>query len=207
MIIPAVLGYNFTEVERQMRLLEGHTDWVHLDVTDGKFAGTRSWSAPEDLKFLKGKIKIELHLMIKQPEEMMRDWADVVDRIIVHPEATSHLEEILDFLDTSQAQAGVALLLPTEAEIIEFYLDRLDVVQFMSIAQIGKQGYSFDENILDKIKLWRAKHTGVTISVDGGINLETSRLALEAGANNLVVGSAIWQTPDPISALQSFQKL
>jgi len=56
MIIPAVLGSNFTEVQRQMRLLEGHTDWLHLDVTDGRFAGTRSWSAPEDLKFLDGKL-------------------------------------------------------------------------------------------------------------------------------------------------------
>ncbi len=207
MIIPAVLGPNFTEVQRQMRLLEGHTDWLHLDVTDGRFTGVRSWSTPDDLKFLDGKTKIELHLMTKQPEEMLRDWADVVDRIIVHPEATDHLEEILSFLETSPTQAGVALLLNTEAEDIEPYLDRIDVVQFMSIAEVGKQGYAFDESAVEKIKLWRAKHPGVTISVDGGINLDTAKFVLAAGANNLVVGSAIWKTEDPIATLNAFTRL
>ena len=101
----------------------------------------------------------------------------------------------------------MALLLNTEAEDIEPYLDRIDVVQFMSIAEVGKQGYAFDESAVEKIKLWRAKHSGVTISVDGGINLDTAKLVLEAGANNLVVGSAIWQTPDPIATLNAFTRL
>ena len=207
MIIPAVLGETYVEVEREIKLLEGHTDWLHLDVTDGHFTSIASWGNLEDLKFLEGKTKIEAHLMVEEPETVIRDWMEVADRIIVHTEATDNLEEIIDVFSLSRVKFGVALLLPTPVETLAPYLPKLNLVQLMSIGEIGAQGHGFDDRVLEKVKTLRALAPDVIIQLDGGINRETAPLALAAGVENLVIGSAIWRTPDPIASLQNFQSL
>jgi len=204
-IIPAVVGNTFAEVERQLKILEGHTDWVHLDITDGRFALNVSWNNVEDLQFLNGQTKIEVHLMVEKPEDVTSDWVEVADRIIVHHEATERLNEIVEAFSLSVVKIGIALLLPTPIEVLEPYLSKINLVQLMSIAEIGEQGRLFDNRVLEKVKHLRALAPSVTIQIDGGVNLETAKLAVEAGADNLVVGSAIWQTPDPIVSLQTFQ--
>jgi len=206
-IIPAVIGQTYSEIERQLKILEGHTDWVHLDVTDGRFTPIPSWTNLEDLQFLEGKTKIEAHLMVEKPEEIVRDWTEVVDRIIIHHEATDHLNEILEAFSLSVVKIGVALLLPTPIEALAPYLSKINLVQLMSIAEIGEQGHPFDARVLDKVKHLRLLAPNVTIQLDGGVNLTTAKLALEAGVDNLIIGSAIWQTPDPIESLKVFQSL
>jgi ribulose-phosphate 3-epimerase len=206
-IIPAVIGQTYSEVERQLKILEGYTDWVHLDVTDGYFTPAKSWNAIEDLRFLEGKAKIEVHLMVEKPEEIVRDWAEVVDRIIIHHEATDHFSEILEAFSLSVVKIGVAFLLPTSIEALVPYLPKINLVHLMSIAEIGEQGHPFDARVLEKVKHLRSLAPNVIIQLDGGVNLETAKLALEAGVDNLIIGSAIWQTPNPIISLQSLQSL
>ena len=210
-IIPAVLGESYAQVERQLKVLEGHTDWVHLDVTDGRFTPATSWplnlsgsGALENLKFLDGKTKIEVHLMVEEPEAMIADWAEVADRIIIHHEATDQIGEILDALTPRAVAVGVALLLPTPLEKLTPYLAKINCVQLMSIDEIGAQGHPFAERVMGKVKHLRLLSPSVTIQVDGGVNLETAPLALAAGVDQLVVGSAIWQTPNPLVSLQDF---
>ncbi len=214
MIIPAVLGETYAEVEREIKLLEDHTDWLHLDVTDGRFTSVASWPADmsgkgniEDLRFLDGKTKIEVHLMVEEPEMVIRDWLEVVDRIIVHAEATDRLEEIIDSFSLSRVKFGVALLLPTPIETLGPYLSKINLIQLMSIAEIGAQGHGFDDRVLEKIKVLRSLAPNVIIQLDGGVNQETAKVALAAGVDNLIVGSAIWRTPDPIASLNNFQSL
>jgi len=213
-IIPAVFGQTYSEIERQLKILEGHTEWAHLDVTDGRFTSFASW--PEDpsdsstfevLRFLGGQTKIEVHLMVEEPELIISDWSEVVDRIIVHQEATEGLKEIIGALAPSVIRVGVALLLPTSIEMLKPYFSKIDLVQLMSIAEIGAQGQPFNERVLEKVKHLRALAPNVTIQIDGGVNLEIMQLALMAGVDNLVVGSAIWKTPEPIVSLKNFQSL
>ena len=206
-IIPAVIGETYTEVERQLKVLEGHTDWVHLDITDGRFTPRASWSALGDLQFLTGQTKIEAHLMVEEPEVIVGDWAEVADRIIIHHEATDRLAEILESFSISLVKIGVALLLPTPVEVLTPYLSRISLVQLMSIAEIGAQGHGFDDRVLAKVKALRRLAPDVIIQIDGGVNQETAKLALEAGVDNLVVGSAIWHTPNALLSLAEFQKL
>lgn len=213
-IIPAVIGETYGEIEKQLKLLEGHTDWVHLDITDGRFTPTTNWLADmsgkstlEDLKFLDGKTKIEVHLMVEKPEVVVGDWVEVVDRIIIHHEATDQLGEILESFSTSLVEIGVALLLPTSVEVLASYLSKINLVQLMSIAEIGEQGHPFDERVLEKVRHLRSLAPECIIQLDGGVNLETAKLALSTGVDNLVVGSAIWQTPDPIVSLQTIQSI
>ncbi len=213
-IIPAVLGETYTEIERQLKILDGHTDWMHLDITDGHFTPIASWplnssgsGALENLKFLDGKTKIEVHLMVEAPETMLSDWLEVADRIIIHYEATDQLVEIIDSFSSSRIKLGLALLLPTPIEKLAPYLPKINFIQLMSIAEIGRQGHPFDARVLEKIKHLRHLSPDVIIQIDGGVNLETAKVAIEAGADNLVVGSTIWQSPDPVVALKSFQSL
>ncbi|HEY4476547.1 MAG TPA: hypothetical protein VJB69_00950 [Candidatus Paceibacterota bacterium] len=206
-IIPAIIGQTYSEIERQIKILEGHTDWVHLDITDGRFTSSESWNAPEDFSFLDGKSKIEIHLMVESLEEIIGDWAEVADQIIIHQEATENLREIFDSFTSSVVKIGVALLLSTPVETLSPYLSKISLVQLMSIAEIGEQGHSFDNRVLEKVKRLRALAPNVIIQIDGGVNLKTAKLAFEAGVDNLVVGSAIWQTPDPLISLKNFQSL
>ena len=145
--------------------------------------------------------------MVEKPENIISDWAEVADRVIIHQEATEHLEKIIEAFTSSVIKIGVALLLPTPVEVLKPYLEKISLIQLMSIAEIGAQGHPFDNRILEKVKHLRALAPNATIQLDGGVNLETAKLTLAAGVDNLVIGSAIWQTPDPLGSLQEFQSL
>lgn len=206
-IIPAIIGKNFTEVSEKMAQVGGLVNWVQLDVVDGKFAKPASWSNAEDLVVINGKTKIEAHLMIEAPEEVLSEWVKVADRIIVHVEATEHLVKILNTLHDSPVESGVALLMSTDLNILTPHIEKIDVVQLMTIDEIGAYGQPFSERALERIRALRVKFPNVKISVDGGVNLETGRLAIEAGADDLVVGSALWQTKNLEEEIEKFKKL
>ncbi|MBI2097364.1 MAG: hypothetical protein HYT46_00270 [Candidatus Vogelbacteria bacterium] len=206
-IIPAIIGDNFTEVVNRIRTLEGAANRVHLDIMDGTFTAGSSWRTPDDLIGLDGEIKIEAHLMIRAPEAVIRAWAEVLDRIIFHVETTRQLEEIMDFFTGSAVEPGLALNLQTPISTVEQWLGRVKLVQLMAIAEIGEQGHPFDEHVFEKIDILRHGYPDVTIQVDGGVNFDNVEKLIAAGADNLIVGSAIWQNLDPLSALAEFQKL
>ena len=206
-IIPASIGQNFTEVANKIRLIKAATNLVHLDIMDGTFTDEFSWRAPEALESLEGETKIECHLMVKAPEQILPVWIKVADRIIIHTEATEHLTEIIDSLAGRSVEPALGLNLETPISKIDELIGKVKAVHLMSIAKIGAHGHPFDERVLAKIKHLRSLHPGVIIQVDGGINLTNAQSVIEAGANNLVVGSAIWQTPDPIITLDKFKQL
>ncbi|MEK7505217.1 MAG: ribulose-phosphate 3-epimerase [Patescibacteria group bacterium] len=206
-IIPSLIGKSFEEIAIKINRVEGMVDWVHFDVADGKFATPESWGNPEDLATLNGKTKIEAHLMIEAPEEVLPQWLAVADRVIVHYEATENLAEILDIIDLRVNEAGVALLMSTNLDVLVPHIDKIDLVQLMTIEKIGEYGQPFSPQALARISALRQKFPNVKISVDGGINLETGKQAIEAGADNLVVGSAIWNAPDLAKVIEEFKKL
>jgi ribulose-phosphate 3-epimerase len=144
---------------------------------------------------------------IEQPELYLKEWMRVADRIIVHPESTSHLDQIIKEFEHSPVKLGVALLLQTELEKFAAELERVSLIQLMGIEKIGHQGELFAEQTLERVRLLREQYPSVTISVDGGVTLENAPRLIAAGANQLVIGSAIWQAADPIAAIKEFQKL
>jgi len=206
-ILPAIIGRDFAEVTEKLHELEEVTDWAHLDVMDGSFTAQESWREPTDLANLNGKTKLETHLMILEPEVALRHWLTVVDRILVHIEATHYLEEIIDSFSAHPIGVGVVLNLETPLEAIKAMPKSVELVQLMSIAKIGRQGYHFEERVFEKIKLLREYRPDVKIQVDGGVNLENASRLIEAGVDNLVIGSAIWQTKDPLASIAAFRKL
>ena len=207
-IIPAIIGKDFDEVKKKIKRIEGLVEWIQVDVMDGIFTEALSWQCFD----LPGRdnLKVELHLMVKDPQINLDKWLEVgVDRILIHYESTDEkkLEEILDELNDAEVEAGIALKLETPIDVIDTFIDKIDVVQLMSIATIGSYGQPFDERVYDKIRSLRAKYPGVTIEIDGGVSLDNAQKLIDAGADNLVVGSAIFKSKDIEETINNFKSL
>jgi len=206
-IKPAIISSDFNEITYKVGVVDDYVSWVHLDIMDGKFAPTETTLTPLDLELLEGKIKLEVHLMIEQPEDSLTWWAKVADRLLLHIEATENIENIIESLGPHSTKLGLALLLDTPLSEVEPFLDKVDFVQLMSIKEIGSHGKKFESEVLEKIKNLRELWPDGIIQIDGGVNLDTGKQCLEAGADILVVGGAIWNTNNHISSLQSFLNL
>ena len=206
-IIPAIIGTNLEAVCEKITALNDQASWLHLDVADGQFVPDTTWQTASDLETLNGQAKIEVHLMVQKPEEVVNDWAHVADRVIIHPEATTQCREIIDAFNSQPVELGLAILLDTPLSGMKDLISAVKSVQLMSIAKLGHQGEPFTDTVFERIKLLRQEHPNVKISIDGGVSRDNAGRLLAAGADRLVIGSAIWQNPDPIAALIEFQHL
>jgi ribulose-phosphate 3-epimerase len=206
-IVPAILSENFADIARQLKLVEGKVAWAQIDIADGIFVPHHTWERADDLKEVEGKLKLEIHLMIDQPEHYIAEWLQVADRILVHPESTTQLTEIWRVMENRSVQLGVALLLDTPLEVIKPVAEHLALVQLMGIKKVGQQGQEFDEKVLERVTLLRERYPNVKISVDGGVSLSNAAQLVAAGADYLVVGSALWRTADPLATLQQFNDI
>jgi len=203
-IIPAVLETSFDEVRKKIHLVEDFAPWVQVDVCDGLFAHPETWREPDLLNSVEGKVKIEAHLMVEHPEGEIVAWTSVADRIIVHYEATDVLESLVDTMEHSVARLGVALCMDTPVEVLRPYTQKLSHIQLMGIAEIGGQGRLLDEKIFNRIKELRALYPSATITIDGGVTLDTISSLRDAGATAFVVGSALFRSEDIVTRWNAF---
>ena len=211
-IIPAIVGETFAEVKEKLEKVKGLVEWVQIDVVDGTFAEPASWGShigdnlhlwePLELP------KIEMHLMVQNPSVWLDDWASTsVDRIVMHAESDGDKKALIERLKKLGTQIGMALKLETPIDVLEPYAKDLDVVELMSIETIGSYGALFSEKVFEKISVVRNKYPNVIIEVDGGVNMDNARKLIDAGVNNLVVGSAIWKAGDITSTINEFKKI
>lgn len=208
---PGIISKDFSDISQKIERLEGLVDWVHIDIMDDTLVKRSTWSAPEDLKQIGGKIKIEAHLMIAKPEDSLIGWLENVDRVIVHIEATDKLPEIAEAVANTHCRLALGLKLQTPVESVYTLLEdsryKIDTVLLMSIAELGYSGEPFEKEVLNKIKNLHSKFPNVTIKADGGISLETGAEAVKAGANSLVATSDIWESENVEQIIKEFQKL
>lgn len=223
-IIPAILESSFEKIgEKALRALEV-ASWVQIDICDGIFVPTYSWPFEnhaaehddgssagdiDDLAQLPSSLSLELHLMTVNPEELIHEWLarPEVKRILVHPESTLQLERTLSVVRENGREAGVSLLLSTPIDALHSVMHLVDRVQLMGIETIGRQGEPLAEDAVIKVRQLREMYPDVTISVDGGVTLENAPLLLDAGADALVVGSALFRTDDLEKTYNSFARL
>ena len=193
-IIPAIIAQDFEQLQEKIKKVESYVDWVQLDVMDGKFVKNETWQNSYDLKSLNTNLNLEAHLMVQNPENIIDDWIKSgVQRIIFHYESTDKHGEIIERIKQAGLQAGLAINPKTSIEVIDVFVNQLDLVLIMTI-QPGFGGQKFLEETLWKIKDLREKHKDVKIGVDGGINSETASKVIEVGANILFIGSAIFKS-------------
>ena len=217
-IIPAIIGRDFSEVEEKVESVGETARWVQVDVCDGLFTPQESWpyyeneDSPEELELLdfvrSDVIKTEIHLMVKNPEKILDKWLNTgADRILVHYESTDeeNLKEIISRIKDADIEVGLVLKLETPISVLDKFMEDIDLVQFMSIAKIGAYGEPFDPKVFEKVSGLLLKYPGATISLDGGINLENARIIINAGVENLVVGSAIFKYDNVQEMIERFK--
>ena len=132
-IVPAIIGHEFKELQTKIGLVEDLVKWVQIDVMDGLFASSYSWHNPVDLQTLDGKTKLEIHLMVEEPEHELAEWLKVADRILIHYESTQQLPKILETFTHSPVKFGLVLLLETPLEVLDQYAGKLEHIQLMGI--------------------------------------------------------------------------
>lgn len=209
--IPAVNCEDFPCVKEKLeRIRTIGAEWVHFDISDGRFTDALSWNDPAVLKkeSLTQGLKIEVHLMVKEPEDYLGEWMGIAERIIMHTEAIRDFEELLN-IHLGRYELGLALSPKTNINDIFPYLNsERSSVKFIQLLAVppGFSGQKFDERILEKIKILREKFgDDIKIEVDGGISPETARLARDAGADIIVSSSYLWESEDAKKAFETLK--
>lgn len=207
-VVPALLGNDPALLGRRARLVADLVGWFHLDVADGSFAPLPpggNWP-PENLSLLPDQAKVEVHLMVAAPERALTAWLHLADRLLVHQEAVTEPDFILSAGERAAVKVGVAVLLDSPWKEPEWY-ERFDLVQLMGIENIGYQGQPFDPRVVERVKVLRTRCPSVKIAVDGGVGPATAAALVAAGADQLVVGSALWSSDEPRRVISELQAL
>ncbi len=201
-ISPSILSADFSQLGTEIqRLEEGGADMIHVDVMDGHFVPNLTIGPPV-IKALRKhcSLKFDVHLMISPVHKYIEDYANAgADIITIHPEATENLEDSIKKIKELKKKVGVSLNPNSNIELIFNYLDKIDLVLIMSVNP-GFGGQKFIPEVLDKIKelkkIQKEKNLNYDIEIDGGINFDNCKIAIEAGANILVSGTTVFKSND-----------
>jgi len=212
-IAPSILSADLANLAADVRKVESAgAAVIHFDVMDGHFVPNITMGIPVLASLRKAtSLPIDAHLMIERPGEYVEAFAQAgADRILVHQEATAHLDRVLAQIRDLKAEAGVVINPATPVATLVEVLDRVDTVLVMSVNP-GFGGQSFIPGSLNKIrelKQMRQRYNGhYRIEVDGGVEPENIGQLVQAGADTLVAGTSVFHTPDPAAAVRRLQSL
>ena len=213
LIAPSLLAADFMNLQRDVEMInQSEADWLHLDIMDGVFVPNISFGFP----VLKGLKKIcrkpmDVHLMIVEPHKFIREVAETGAYLMnVHYEACTHLHRTIAGIHEAGMKAGVTLNPHSPVSLLEDIVQDVDVVMLMSVNP-GYGGQTFIEHTVEKTHQLREmiarKGLNTLIEIDGGVNLETGKRLLEAGADVLVAGSFVFKAPDPNAIIKELKML
>lgn len=212
-LAPSILSADFGHLAEDVKKIEeGGADYIHVDVMDGHFVPNISFGAPV-MKCLNGKTKLpyDVHLMIENPDKYIDDFiTPKTEYITVHQEACVHLHRTVQNIKSKGVKAGVSINPATPVSTLECILPDVNLVLIMSVNP-GFGGQKFIAHAVDKTRRLRElldrRGSKALIEIDGGVNRETGKLLVDAGADVLVAGSAIFKAPDPEAEVLALKAL
>lgn len=213
LIAPSLLAADFMNLQRDVEMInQSEADWLHLDIMDGVFVPNISFGFP----VLKGLKKIcrkpmDVHLMIIEPHKFIREVAETGAYLMnVHYEACTHLHRTIAGIHEAGMKAGVTLNPHSPVSLLEDIVQDVEVVMLMSVNP-GYGGQKFIEHTVEKTRQLREmidrKGLNTLIEIDGGVNFETGKRLLDAGADILVAGSFVFKAADPTSVIKELKAL
>jgi ribulose-phosphate 3-epimerase len=213
LLAPSLLSADFLHLQRDCDMLNSsEADWFHLDIMDGRFVPNISFGPMLVEFFRKSTSKpCDVHLMILEPEKYAEAFKNAgADYLTVHIEACTHLHRTVQLIKSLGMKAGVAINPHTPVASLTDLLADIDLVCMMSVNP-GFGGQTFIPRTLDKIKtlkqMIRAAKLNVKIEVDGGISLQNAKQIIDAGADVLVAGNAIFKSADPLATIAALKAL
>ena len=214
-LAPSILSADFADLQSALSQCEdGGAHWIHVDVMDNQFVPNLTIGPPV-VKSLRPKTNkfLDVHMMVIDPERLVEAFARAgADLITFHIEATDDAQAVIEIIKASGTQVGISLKPSTPLSDVEHYYDQIDLILVMSVEPgFGGQGYI--DGSTDRVRKIKQKLTElclqdrVLIEVDGGIKLHNAKKVIDAGANVLVAGSAIFGTDDPAQTIRDFYNL
>ncbi|MFH1047984.1 MAG: ribulose-phosphate 3-epimerase [Patescibacteria group bacterium] len=204
-IYPSILAYSKLEFAAKVEHVRPLGLRVHIDVMDGVFVAGRTWADPSEVQELLQDMPFNVHLMVSSPEHAVPIWAvSGPDCVYFHVESTYRHKLIMRAVKQDEI-IGIALNPNTPVSQIGHLLDRISSVLIMSVFP-GRSGQEFLPNVLEKIREVKRLRPELHVVVDGGIKPHNIAAVAEAGADAVIIGSALTDSPDPEAALYKFQQ-
>ena len=212
-VSPSLLSADFLHLSKDIEMVNrSQADWFHLDIMDGVFVPNISYGLPVVSQIKKMATKpLDVHLMIVQPERYVEAFHKAgADILTVHYEACTQLHRTIQQIKAQGMKAGVSLNPHTPVSLLEDVIEDIDVVLLMSVNP-GFGGQSFIEQTINKVdklkKLIMESNSHTLIEIDGGVNFETGKRLVNAGADALVAGSFVFNSPDPEANIKGLKEL
>jgi ribulose-phosphate 3-epimerase len=196
MIIPVILEESFEGIKKKVQLIDFVAKVIQIDFADGNLVDGKTFLDIYKLDEIKTDAEFDIHLMVKDPITFLDRKVHRVFKICSQIEADFDVANFIERARELEYLVGLSLNFETDIDTVEKYVSDLDFVQFVSV-EPGGQGRKFHNEVIEKIGKFRERHSGVKIQVDGGIKKDIIPKLLNAGVNDVVIGSAIWKSENP----------
>ena len=220
-VLPAIIPHTKEQLEEEIKKVSKFAHLVQVDISDGIFVPTKSWPYNgRDVEFF-DKLKreevgwpmwesvdVEIHLMIKNPEDTVLDWIHSgVVSVVAHIEASDNFQKVIDICKEKLVAVGVAIKPSTDISLLAPFVEQVDFIQVMGSDMLGKHGVSLEEKAVEQIKSLRKLYPERIIAIDIGVNTETAETLISAGATKLISGGAILNSANPEEVYKFFESL
>ena len=208
-VVPSIIPYEREQTEKEVSLVCGFADRIQVDVCDGNFAGPTTWpwnGEHGDLVLPEYKY-FEIHMMANFPEEKIKDLIGFKPKMIIAQiEAEGNFQKFINVCKQNQIEIGISIMPKTDISVLESFVPQADYLQCMGSNQIGHHGVGLENSAVEKIKILKAIYPESVIGIDIGVNLENKDILQKAGADVLVVGSAILNAENPAEVYEQLKK-